>query len=356
MSRTSHPRANRGRWNLLVGALALSLFVAGCGSTAAPNATGSSAPSNSATGDVTLTVYNAQHENLTTAWATAFTAKTGIKVELRNGDDSEMANQLVAEGGSSPADVFITENSPAMNIVDNADLFAPIDAATKAAVPAAYVPSTESWVGVAARSTVFVYNPTLLGESDLPKSLMDLADPAWKGKWAAAPGGADFQAIISAVLKLKGTDATAVWLKSLKDDAAVYQGNTAVMKAVNSGEVASGVIYHYYWFGDQAGTGENSKNVKVMYFGAQDPGAFVSVSGAGVLASSRQQAAAQQFVAFITSTEGQKIVADTVFEYPISGDANPALKPLTSLDAPVIDPATLNGPDVIQLMTDAGLL
>ncbi len=312
--------------------------------------------SGTAAGDVTLTVYNAQHEDLTTAWSEEFTAQTGIAVDLRNGDDSEMANQLVAEGDASPADVFITENSPAMNIVDNAGLFSPVDADTLAQVPAGYVPSSKNWVGVAARSTVFVYNTSMLTEAQLPASLMDLADPAWKGKWAASPGGADFQAIISAMLAIEGSDATASWLDAMVADAAVYKGNTAVMKAVNAGEIAGGVIYHYYWYGDQSGTGENSKNTQLHYFGNQDPGAFVSVSGAGVLASSKNADAAQQYVDFLTTKAGQQIVADTVFEYPITGDANPALKPLTGLDAPTVDPATLNGPEVVALMTDAGLL
>ncbi|MDR3451514.1 MAG: extracellular solute-binding protein, partial [Rhodoferax sp.] len=61
-----------------------------------------------------IVVYNAQHESLTKAWVDGFTKETGIKVTLRNGDDTEMGNQIVQEGDKSPADVFLTENSPAM--------------------------------------------------------------------------------------------------------------------------------------------------------------------------------------------------------------------------------------------------
>ena len=77
-----------------------------------------------------IVVYNAQHENLVKSWVDGFTKETGIKVTLRNGDDSELGNQLVQEGSASPADVFLTENSPSMVLVDNAKLFAPLDAAT----------------------------------------------------------------------------------------------------------------------------------------------------------------------------------------------------------------------------------
>ena len=154
-----------------------------------------------------IVVYNAQHENLVKSWVDGFTKETGIKVTLRNGDDSELGNQLVQEGSASPADVFLTENSPSMVLVDNANLFAPLDADTLKQVPAEYRPAHGRWIGIAARSTVFVYNPEKLNEQQLPKSLMDLAKPEWKGRWAASPSGADFQAIVSAMLALKGEKA-----------------------------------------------------------------------------------------------------------------------------------------------------
>ena len=71
------------------------------------------------------------------------------------------------------------------------------------------------------------------------------------------------------------------------------------MKAVDAGEIEGAVIYHYYYFGDQAKTGENSSNVALHYFRNGDPGAFVSVSGGGVLASSKHPAEAQAFVKWI---------------------------------------------------------
>lgn len=343
------------------GSVAAGSATSGSASSGAASSGASSAaedPEPTGTGSGGIVVYNAQHENLTQAWAEEFTKETGIAVEMRNGSDNELANQLVAEGSGSPADVFLTENSPGMNIVEKAGLFAPVDPATAAQVPARFNPSTGNWVGIAARSTVFVYNTDLLKESELPGSIMDLQDPAWAGKWAASPSGADFQAIVSAILQLKGADATTAWLDAMQSGARAYRGNGTVMKAVNAGEIPGGVIYHYYWYGDQAGTGENSDKTKLLYWGNEDPGAFVSVSGGGVLASSTKQAQAQQFLKFITGKSGQQIVADTVYEYPIGSDvpANPALKPIDELQPPTIDPAGLNGPEVTDLMTQAGLI
>jgi iron(III) transport system substrate-binding protein len=307
----------------------------------------------------TLTVYNAQHESLTQEWADAFTAETGIEVELRNGSDTELGNQLVAEGDQSPADVFLTENSPAMTLVENAGLFADVNQDVLDQVPSQYRPSSGAWTGIAARSTVFAYNKDQLPQDQLPKSLLDLQDPAWKDRWAASPSGADFQAIVSALLELRGEDATRQWLAGMKENVRTYKGNNTVMKAVNAGEIPGGVIYHYYWFGDQAKTGENSNNVALHYFRNQDPGAFVSVSGGGVLKSSSNQDAAQQFLKFVTGKSGQEVLqTGTSFEYTVASDvpANPELVPLADLQAPPVDPAKLNSPQVTELMTEAGLL
>ncbi|AFM58855.1 iron ABC transporter substrate-binding protein [Enterobacter cloacae subsp. cloacae] len=306
-----------------------------------------------------IVVYNAQHENLVKSWVDGFTKETGIKVTLRNGDDSELGNQLVQEGSASPADVFLTENSPSMVLVDNAKLFAPLDAETLKQVPAEYRPAHGRWIGIAARSTVFVYNPKKLSEQQLPKSLMDLAKPEWKGRWAASPSGADFQAIVSAMLALKGEQATLEWLKAMKANFVAYKGNSTVMKAVNAGQIDGGVIYHYYRFVDQSKTGENSKNTKLYYFKHQDPGAFVSLSGGGVLASSKHKAQAQAFIKYITGKEGQESLrTNNAFEYAVGVNAasNPKLVPLNELDAPKVEPSTLNSKKVIELMTQAGLL
>ncbi|EMW0509441.1 MULTISPECIES: iron ABC transporter substrate-binding protein [Enterobacter] len=306
-----------------------------------------------------IVVYNAQHENLVQSWVDGFTKETGIKVTLRNGGDSELGNQLVQEGSASPADVFLTENSPSMVLVDNAKLFAPLDADTLKQVPAEFRPAHGRWIGIAARSTVFVYNPQKLNETQLPASLMDLAKPEWKGRWAASPSGADFQAIVSAMLALKGEQATLDWLKAMKTNFVAYKGNSTVMKAVNAGQIDGGVIYHYYRFVDQSKTGENSKNTQLYYFKHQDPGAFVSLSGGGVLASSKHKAQAQAFIKYITGKEGQESLrTNNAFEYAVGVNAasNPKLVPLKDLDAPKVEPSTLNSKKVIELMTQAGLL
>ncbi|WP_426244666.1 iron ABC transporter substrate-binding protein [Nocardioides sp. LHG3406-4] len=306
-----------------------------------------------------IVVYNAQHEQLLDEIAPLFEKETGIQVELRNGSDSELAAQLIQEGDASPADVFLTENSPAMSAVERAGLFTKLDDATTAPIPEQYRPTSGLWTGFVARSTVLFYNPDLVAQADLPASILDLADPRYDGLISFSPTGADFQAIVAAVLELKGEDATRDWLAGLAANGTVYDGNNVVLESVNAGESAMGIAYHYYWYRDQAESGEVSDNTELHFFGKQDPGAFLSVSGAGVLASSDNADEAQQFVKFLTGEEGQQALADSyALEYPLNPAVQlaPPVKPLSELQPPVVNVSDLDGDTVVDLMTEAGFL
>src|SRR5690348_6631627 len=85
--------------------LAAGTAMAACGSQQGATGAGSVAPPTVAPSlsavpaaptmarDVSLTLYNAQHEDLVRAMTEGFTKQTGIVVELRNGKDFEFANQ-----------------------------------------------------------------------------------------------------------------------------------------------------------------------------------------------------------------------------------------------------------------------
>jgi len=327
----------------LAGVVLMGLLASGCGGTDEPS----------------LVIYNAQHEPLLEELAPAFTEATGIEVELRNGKDLEMSNQLVQEGDASPADVFLTENSPAMSQVEAAGLFEKLPADLVEPIPENFRPRSALWTGFVARSTVLVYNTDQVQVSDLPASIMDLADPEWAGRISFSPTGADFQAIVAAVLELEGEDATRVWLEGLKANGTVYDGNNVVLEAVDSGESEVGIAYHYYWERDRAENGDVSDNSEQHYFGDQDPGAFVSVSGAGILASSDMKSGAREFIDFLVNEEGQQVLADSyALEYPLNPAIQlaPPVKPFSELQPPEVNVSDLDAGLVVELMTEIGFL
>jgi iron(III) transport system substrate-binding protein len=291
---------------------------------------------------------------MTKALVAAFEKKTGITVHVRFGEDEELANQIVAEGSSSPADLLLTENSPPLVLLEEKQMLAKIAPSTYAKVPARYSSPTRAWVGIAGRATALVYNPKLVPASMLPSSILDLAKPAWKGKLAIAPSEADFQPVVAAVIKLKGAARAESWLAGFKANAKVYNDNEGIVAAVERGRVPAAIIDHYYWFRARA------TKSKLHYIGHHDPGALIDVSGVAVLKSSKHAALAQRFVSFAVSKAGQRTLeTGGDFEYPLASGvpAAPRLTPLARLAPPAINVAQLgDGTSALKLLQEIGLL
>ncbi len=276
----------------------------------------------------TITLYSGQHEQTTQSLVSAFEQKTGINVVVRSDDEDVLADQIATEGTHSPADVFFTENSPPLESLQAKGLLAALPASTLASTPSKFNSPQGDWVGVSARVSVLVYNPSLISASQLPTKVSELADSKYKGKLAVAPGETDFQPIVTAYQHAYGTAATLTWLKKIDANAAghIYPDNETIANDVNRGAAAFGIINQYYWYRMQAEIGAGNMHSNVAHLAPGDPGYVIDVSGAAVLKSSTHQSAAQKFVAFLVSKQGQEILAtpgtgpeqSLSFEYPIA--------------------------------------
>jgi iron(III) transport system substrate-binding protein len=322
----------------------LGALVGGCGSTSSK----------------TLTLYSAQHEQMTNALAKAFERRTGATVRVRFGEDEGLANQIVQEGAASPADVLLSENTPPLELLAEKGLLAKVAAGTLAQVPSRYDSAAGRWVGVAARETALIYDPRQISAAQLPKSILELATPAWKGKLAIAPSEPDFVPLVSAIDKLDGRAAATRWLEGFAANAKRYDDNEGIVAAVEAGQVAAGVVNHYYWYEQRAEVGAANVHSRLYYFGHHDPGALVDISGAGALKSSANPGLAQRFLAFLTSEEGQEAMTHSGdWEYPLAPGAKPpaGLSPFTTLAPPAVGPGDLgDGSAPLALMQQVGLL
>jgi len=330
------------------------LLVAGTAMSRAPEARGAPPP--------TITLYNGQHPETTAALVAAFDKATGIRVRVRDGDEDDLANQIVQEGSASPADMFYAENSPAMEFVHEKGLLSTVTRSTLAMVPARYNSPAGNWVGVTARLSGIVYNTKLLARSAVPSSVMDLADSKWAGKLGLAPSETDFLPVITSVVRARGRAAALRWLTALKANAGshVYPDNETLTAAVNNGATAIAVVDHYYWYRLAYELGTVSMHSVFTTFAPRDPGYVLDVSGAGVLRSSRQQAVAQRFLAFLVSEEGEEIIAHSQsYEYPLGSGVTSAqpLRPFADLRPVPLSIADLgDGSVAVALLHKAQLL
>ena len=308
-----------------------------------------------------LTLYSAQHEQTVDLLTKAFTKETGIEVKVHNGEAPELASQIVKEGASSPADVFFTENSPELQLLSEKGLLSKVAPATLAAVPAEDSSPAGDWVGVFARENVLAFNKGMIQEDALPSSLLDLAKPEWKGKIAIAPTDADFLPLVGAVVAMKGRPAALEWLKGLHDNAMLFDDDEGVVAAVDRGAVATGIINSYYWARLRMEKGADKMQSAIHHFAGGDVGGLMNVSGAAVLKSSRNQAAAQKFLAFLVSKPAQEMISklDITFEYPLVPGvaANAVLKPMAELKPPSLTIKQIGDDhEAGQLLREAGLI
>ncbi|HEY7830485.1 MAG TPA: extracellular solute-binding protein [Solirubrobacteraceae bacterium] len=345
-----------------VATLGAILLLAACGgSNGSPTdavSSGTSAPASLA--GQTITLYNGQHEQTTALLVSAFEKHSGVKVKVRSNDEVELGNQIVQEGSNSPADVFYTENTPVLEHLREESLLAQLAPSTLAAIPARFNSAQGDWVGVSARVSVLVYNTSKVSPASLPSSIMELSQPQWKGKLGIAPSETDFQPLITAITKLKGAAAAEKWLAGVQANSKIYPDNETVVTQVNNGESEVGLINHYYWYRLRDEVGQGGLHSALHYYAAGDPGDLLNVSGAAVLKSSSHQAAAQAFVAFLVSKEGQEVIAYShSYEYPLRPGVSPAssLRPFNQLQPASISLAELgDGSASLELEQKLGLL
>lgn len=342
------------KWKLGLLSSAIATLVACGGSGASPDSTASTDTTPANAGEITL--YSGRSEELIADLLTEFTTSTGIKVNARFGDSGEMAALLLTEGSNSPADVFLSQDGGALGAVR--DSLSVLPETTLDKVDAKYHDKDGKWIGVSGRVRVIVYNPDLVDAP--PTSIDELLDGKWSGKIGFAPTNASWQSFVTGLRILRGEEGAKSWLESFASNKPVaYEKNSAVRDAVNSGEVALGLVNHYYLYEKIAAEGAEAVTAKNQYIGGGDPGGLVNVAGVGILASAKNTSAAQAFVDFLLSTNGQEYFRDKTFEYPlVKGQPQAAELPaLEDLGSPAIDLSDLSSIEVTQeLLQEVGLL
>jgi iron(III) transport system substrate-binding protein len=213
------------------------------------------------------------------------------------------------------------------------------------------------WVGITGRARVFAYAPDRV--KVLPTSVTDLVKPIYRNQIGIAPTNASFQAFLTALIENKGSSFVKAWLQDMQANGVkIYLKNSAIVEAIDKGEISMGLTNHYYIWEVSEALGR-AINVKNGFFTPGDLGNLINVSGAGILKTSAKQKAAQDLINYLTSATAQeKFVTDT-HEYSLIQGATPPtdLPALDAIGAPSIDLRTLNNIKATQdLLIQVGLL
>jgi iron(III) transport system substrate-binding protein len=304
-----------------------------------------------------LTIYSGRSEEFIAPFFDRWEQESGITLNVRYGDSAELAAQILEEGQNSPADLFLSQDAGSLGAVSAAGLFAELPSSVGQLIDSKYIAQDRSWIGVTGRVRVFAYNPEEV--RILPTSITDLTKSIYRGKIGIAPSNASFQAFVTALINEKGEAFAQKWLTDLKEnDAKIYLKNSAIVEAIDQGEIDLGLVNHYYLWEVSTALGREIK-VKNGYFNSGDIGNLVNVSGAGVLATSTKQKTAQELIEFLTSQSIQELFVKQTHEFSlIPGTQSPQdLPDLKSLGTPLVDLGELvNIQRTQDLLIKVGLL
>lgn len=309
-----------------------------------------------------LTVYSGRAERLIKPVLDDFTAKTGISVDLLSSGTTELVNRLKAEGDRTPADLFLTNDAGSLEQARAAGILRPTNMReVDRAIPPQFRAPDNAWIGLSGRFWIIVYNKTLVTPDNL-KSLLDLADPKWKGKLAIPNAGSEYlQAGVSVIRASYGDAKTKDFLLGLKDNAGtqVYQKSSQIVEAVAKGQAAAGIVNHYYVYRHLAAQPTAPIAVFMPDQHQGGMGAIMNVAGVGIVKSTKHLESAKLLIEFLVAKAGQKLFADLDKEYPLHPEvkADPALlerKSFRAAQVPLTRLAELREP-TLTLIEQVGL-
>ncbi|MEG4249578.1 Fe(3+) ABC transporter substrate-binding protein [Microcoleus sp. Pol10D4] len=313
----------------------------------------------------TLNLYSARHYDTDNELYQSFTKKTGIKVNLVEADADQLIERIRSEGANSPADVFLTVDGGRLWRAKQAGILQPVSSKVlTSAIPASLRDPQGFWFGLSRRARVIVYNKSKVNPAQL-STYEALTEPRWKGKVLVRSSTNIYnQSLVGAMLAAHGAQKTEAWARGLVANfARPPEGNdTAQIKAVADGvgDIALVNTYYVARLMKSKDPAEQAIAAKVGVFfpNQRDRGTHVNISGAGVVKTSRNKAAAIKFLEHLVTPEAQQIFARSNYEYPVVSNVaiDPAVASFGTFKSDPLNPDVYgkNNPEALKISDRAG--
>ncbi|MBW3563845.1 MAG: iron ABC transporter substrate-binding protein [Acidobacteria bacterium] len=330
------------------------LTVAACGGERpAGTAVDSGEPAQS---EQSITVYSGRNEKLIAPLIERFEQESGLDVQVRYGDTAELAATLMEEGDRTPASLFISQDAAALGALSDAGLLLPVPADLLERVPSRFRSPDGDWIGLSGRARSVVYDPARISVEDLPKSLDDLRDPRYRGRFGVAPSNGSFQAHMAVYDVLHGQERLEELLAGMvANEPHRYPKNSTIVEAVMRGEIDFGLVNHYYLW--QAKSEDPAASVENFFMPEGEGSSFVNLAGAGML---KRSDAAERLLRHLLSDGSQEYFATETFEYPLVAGVEPSVEllPLAEIRTPDVPMAEVSNRlgETLTLIQRSGLL
>ena len=268
-----------------------------------------------------VNVYTTRQPSLIEPVTDAFTAQTGIAVNLAFVDDG-LVERLKAEGKRSPADLVMTVDIANLKQIVDADVIQPLDSEVlTASVPETLRSGNNLWFGLTQRARIVYASKDRVADGEVT-TYEDLASDKWEGRICTRSGLHNYNlALTSAVIEHAGVEGATAWAEGVKSNLARKpEGNDrAQVKAIWAGECDISLGNTYYMgkmLADEEQT-EWANSVRIVFPTFEDGGTHVNVSGVAMTKAAPNRDQALQLMEFLVSPEAQGIYAELNSEYPV---------------------------------------
>ncbi len=277
-----------------------------------------------------LVIYSGRKESAIKPIVELFERQTGIKVALKTGKTSGLANEMLQERQRPRADIFIATEAGVLEILAKEGILEPYTSPAAHALPAEHKSARGLWTGISGRARVIIYNKNLVKDGNIPSSIFDLTDAKWKGKIAiAGTRERTTLAWLSALVEIMGEAKAKSYIdRLLENGLKVLPDNSDVWRGVGSGEFAVGLTnspnYHLAL--------EAKLPVGVVYpdQGPKGIGVLVNPNAVAIVKGAQNLDQARRFVDFLFSKSSQELLVHHAFEIPLLPGIDPGqVRPLS---------------------------
>lgn len=280
-----------------------------------------------------VNLYSQRHYAVDELQYKNFTEKTGIKVNVVKANADELIERLKNEGGSSPADLFVT--------VDAGKLFNAREAGVLQKIPSENINQNIMrelrdpegfWAPITYRSRVIVYSNERVNKSDL-STYEDLANPKWKNRLLVrSSSNAYNQALMSSLVANLGSENTESWASAVVSNFArdPKGSDRDQVKAIAAGQGDIAIVNSYYiglLLASEKEEELNAGNSVSVFFpnqGEGDRGSHINISALGLIKSSPNKENAIKLIEYLTSEEAQDVYVNNSYEYPANSMVEPS--------------------------------
>jgi iron(III) transport system substrate-binding protein len=249
--------------------------------------------------DKTVVLYTSLAPTESGPLAQAFEKKTGIKVEVWRALSEKVVQRALTEARAKRYAVDVIEtNGPEMEMLAREQLFAEVQSPYLADLPPAAIPKHRQWIPDRLNFFVVGYNTQKVRREELPKDYRGFLDPKWKGRLGIEATDSEWMATL---VKRWGERDGFDYFRKLADMRPdVRKGHVLLAELIAAGEIPVGLTVY-----NSNAESFKRKGAPIDWVPVQP--VVARPQGIAILKNAPHPPAAQAFVDFVLSPEGQEL-------------------------------------------------